>query len=276
MPAKKTTRKPVKPEARKTKASSKPALQKGKMTLKSAVKKTPATKTAITKNEKKPQPKNAAEAVRKQPELWQPSPVRRETAARESAVNEKAGKAVLPIISKKNVLMLTLAYMWRYYFMFACVLAITFSTAGLLQQYVPTSNTVVYAVYFATLFVFCLGVGVYLLYWLVQAPSLFGNYKLSLAPEQPNAVRQYGFFWFSFFWRSFIINLVLNLFTILTKVVAMMLWGIQSINSVGYMSFEAAYTGVLTPTLSAFVAFYLLLRKQNFAWGKLELRRLKA
>lgn len=270
MPAKKTVRKttgktPAKPAKNN---AQKPVVAKKAV----AAKKTPAVKSkAVAKTSARKVPATTSKPESR-PTLWQAAPRPKETIVDTLA----PAQPTKPNLNRNDVLLLTLSYIWRYFFVMLSSLAVTICMADLAARFIPQSNLAAHTLVFGIIFLGTVGMAIYALYWTLTAPRLFGPLHLSLTPRQPRFFRQLCLFWLSFFWRSFLLNILFSLFTVVTKLTVATYIGREAIYHPYYLWPENVYTIIITPILSSFFTFYLLLRKQNFRWGKLELLRLKS
>lgn len=227
----------------------------------------------------KPAPKPAAKPVAaakpaatfSRPQLWQPQPV----AAKPLPQAERSPTPVDKSTYENSLLVLTAAYMWRYYFIFICSSAITFSVTEIAYRYLPPAAFTQKALIFGILLLIYLGMAVYVFKWLLDSPSLFRRAKLTLTPTQPRRLRQIFLFWLSFFWRSFLLNFLLGMVVVLFNVWWMLRYGSHAPQPPEIAAVAITYLYVIAPTISAYLSFRLLLKKQNFGWGKLELLTLK-
>jgi len=117
--------------------------------------------------------------------------------------------------------------------------------------------------------------GVLVMAWVARVPRLLGGYTLMLAhPRHPRAWQAFGL-WFSYTWRRlalFLAGLLLgSAVAVCVEIIAasfpLLGWSI----GVAAIAAGVAYFVALVPYLS----WQWVLKKQTFAWGRVELHRVK-
>ncbi|MBI1308895.1 MAG: hypothetical protein GC129_03410 [Proteobacteria bacterium] len=242
--------------------------------------KKPAAKKAV-KAKAKPAPKKAARkpATQSKPAAatsFKPAPVTftpRITAPHAPAFTRVRHTHPFPVA---GVAAVTWAYIWRLWLMLLAWGLLSGVTEGLfLGAGSHFSGESVGVALGAANIVISLALGVFTMAWLTRVPRLMGGYSLMLAhPHHHRAYQAFGL-WFSYTWRRiafFIAGLLLaGAVAACVSVISLSFPFVGWVIGVAAIAVGLFYFLALVP----YLAWQSVLKKQTFAWGRVELHRLK-